>query len=146
MRAWQPLPVSLPGESMDRGAWWSTVHGVAKSSMQLSDLALLHTYTYSWCTLLYNRNEYNIVKQLRMCMRYIPIKTNFKKAMWWSKLRVQEYFVVLSGHVPEKLYTSIYQANPFWIHFIISESVYLHCRLTYHWSMETTSTLVYSFY
>ena len=24
---------SLPGESMDRGAWWVTVHGVSKSWM-----------------------------------------------------------------------------------------------------------------
>ena len=83
-----------------------------QSWMQLSDFALLHMYTCSWCTLLYSRNESNIVKQSCMCMCYIPIKTNFKKAMWWSKVRVQEYFVVHSGHVPEKLYTSIYQANP----------------------------------
>ena len=26
-REWQPTPVFLPGESMDRGAWWTTVHG-----------------------------------------------------------------------------------------------------------------------
>ena len=25
-RAWQPTPVLLPGECMDRGAWWTTVH------------------------------------------------------------------------------------------------------------------------
>ena len=31
-RAWQPTPVFLPGESHgQRGAWWTTVHGVAKS-------------------------------------------------------------------------------------------------------------------
>ena len=30
-RKWQPTPVFLPGEFMDRGAWWATVHGVAKS-------------------------------------------------------------------------------------------------------------------
>ena len=30
-RAWRPTPVFLPGESQDRGAWWATVHGVAKS-------------------------------------------------------------------------------------------------------------------
>ena len=30
-RKWQPTPVILPGESMDRGAWQATVHGVAKS-------------------------------------------------------------------------------------------------------------------
>ena len=25
-RAWQPTPVFLPGESVDRGDWWTTVH------------------------------------------------------------------------------------------------------------------------
>ena len=34
---WQPTPVFLPGESMDRGVWWATVQGVAKSRTQLSD-------------------------------------------------------------------------------------------------------------
>ena len=29
---WQPTQVFLPGKSMDRGAWWATVHGVAKES------------------------------------------------------------------------------------------------------------------
>ena len=28
---WQPTPVFLPGDAMDRGAWWDTVHGVAKN-------------------------------------------------------------------------------------------------------------------
>ena len=31
-RKWSPTPVFLPGESMDRGAWWATVHGVTKES------------------------------------------------------------------------------------------------------------------
>ena len=30
-RAQQSTPVFLPGESMDRGAWWATVHRVARS-------------------------------------------------------------------------------------------------------------------
>ena len=30
-RQWHPTPVLLPGKSMDRGAWWAAVHGVAKS-------------------------------------------------------------------------------------------------------------------
>ena len=30
-RQWQPTPVFLPGESMDRGAWRVMVHGVAES-------------------------------------------------------------------------------------------------------------------
>ena len=31
-RKWQPIPVFLPGKSMDRGNWWVTVHGVTKDS------------------------------------------------------------------------------------------------------------------
>ena len=30
-RAWQPTLVFLPGDFMDRGAWWATVHGIVKS-------------------------------------------------------------------------------------------------------------------
>ena len=30
-REWQPTTVFLPGKSMDRGAWWATVHEIAKS-------------------------------------------------------------------------------------------------------------------
>jgi len=31
-RKWQPTAVFLPGKSLDRGVWWTTVHGVAKES------------------------------------------------------------------------------------------------------------------
>ena len=36
-RQWQPTPVLLPGKSMDGGAWWAAVHGVAKSWIRVSD-------------------------------------------------------------------------------------------------------------
>ena len=36
-RKWQPTPVILSGESMDRGSWQATVHGVAKSQAWLSN-------------------------------------------------------------------------------------------------------------
>ena len=32
-----PLPYSCLGNSMDRGVWWATVHGVAKSQTQFSN-------------------------------------------------------------------------------------------------------------
>ena len=32
-----PLQYSCPEKSMDRGAWWATVHGVAKSQTGLND-------------------------------------------------------------------------------------------------------------
>ena len=43
---WQPTPVFLPGKPMARGAWWATVHGVAKSLTRLSDFTL--TFTVDW--------------------------------------------------------------------------------------------------
>ena len=37
-----PLQYSCLGNSMDRGAWRATVHGVAKSQIQLSNSQLSH--------------------------------------------------------------------------------------------------------
>ena len=36
-RAWQLTSVLLPGESMDRGAWWATVCGFTKSQTRLKE-------------------------------------------------------------------------------------------------------------
>ena len=44
-RKWQPTPVPLLGESHRGGAWWATVHEVAKSWTQLSDFT--HSLTQS---------------------------------------------------------------------------------------------------
>ena len=38
-REWQPTPVLCLEKPMDRGGWWATVHGIAKSRMQLSNFA-----------------------------------------------------------------------------------------------------------
>ena len=39
-RAWQPTPVFLLEDSMDRGAWRATVHRVTKSQPQLNRLSM----------------------------------------------------------------------------------------------------------
>ena len=39
-----PLQYSCLENPMDRGAWWATVHGVAKSRTQLSDFTSLTTF------------------------------------------------------------------------------------------------------
>ena len=39
-RAWQPTPIFLPENPMDRGTWRATVHGVAKSQTQLKWLRM----------------------------------------------------------------------------------------------------------
>ena len=38
-----PPQYSCPENSMDRGAWWATVHGVTKSRTRLSNWAHTHT-------------------------------------------------------------------------------------------------------
>ena len=43
-----PLQYSCLENPMDRGAWWSTVHGVAKSRTRLSDLTN-YFYKRHWC-------------------------------------------------------------------------------------------------
>ena len=44
-RKWQPTPVFLPGKnSMDRGSWWATVHGVVRVG---HDWLTKHAFTYS---------------------------------------------------------------------------------------------------
>ena len=43
-----PLQDSCLENSMDRGAWWATVHGVAKSWTQLSDFDFTSLRTYIW--------------------------------------------------------------------------------------------------
>ena len=41
-RQWHPTPHSCLGNSMDGGAWWAAVHGVARSWIRLSDF----TFTF----------------------------------------------------------------------------------------------------
>ena len=36
-RKWEPTPVSCLANPMDRGSWWTTVHGVTKSQTRLSE-------------------------------------------------------------------------------------------------------------
>ena len=40
-----PLQYSCLENSIDRGTWWATVHGVTKSQTQLSDSACMHACT-----------------------------------------------------------------------------------------------------
>ena len=42
-----PLQYSCLGNPMDRGAWWTTVHGVGKSQTELSKHINTHTHTHT---------------------------------------------------------------------------------------------------
>ena len=78
-KKWQPTPVFLPENSMDRGAWQPVVHKVAKSQTRLSDWAQHSTIQGHWKTERWSRR------------RRIP---------WENKLDSQ---CALEQHVPGKL-------------------------------------------
>ena len=42
-----PTPVFLPGNPMDRGAWWATAHGVAKNQTRPSPMTRPQLPSYS---------------------------------------------------------------------------------------------------
>ena len=42
-----PLQYSCLENSMDRGSWWATVHGVLKNQTQLSNYTHTHTHTHA---------------------------------------------------------------------------------------------------
>ena len=46
-RKWQPTLVFLLENPIDRGAWWATVYGVAKSQTLLSVCVCTHTHTHT---------------------------------------------------------------------------------------------------
>ena len=46
-RKWQPTPIFLPRNPMDRGAWQATVHGVTKSWTRMSIQTHTHTHTHT---------------------------------------------------------------------------------------------------
>ena len=45
-RKWQPIPVFLLENPMDRGAWWAVVHGVAEESHTAKGLNNSNVYEY----------------------------------------------------------------------------------------------------
>ena len=78
-----PLQYSCLGKPMDRGTWWTMVYVVAKSQTQLSGWALT---ARNWFTLLYGRNEHNIVNQLhanKMNLKYVFFCFCFSHGSKW---------------------------------------------------------------
>ena len=56
-RAWQPTPIFLSGESMDRGAWQAMVHRVAKSQTLLKGLSTNAYQSPSGIQITWARND-----------------------------------------------------------------------------------------
>ena len=82
-RKWQPMPVSLPGESIGRGAWWATVHMVTKNWTWLST----HTcnfwstfclYEFAYCTYF----TCGIRQYLSLDIWFISVDIMFSRLQW----------------------------------------------------------------
>ena len=59
-----PLQYSCLENSMDRGAWWATVHGVAKSQTWLSDGACVVAYWTRWVSCFFKASQVNEVSHI----------------------------------------------------------------------------------
>ena len=92
-----PLQYSCLGNPMDRGAWWATVHGVAKSQAWLTDSTTTKKYIYVY--ILFQKGH-TVLKALRKnlfhafqfrmhsmtCSRMTPISTS--AVTWHSSFYV----------------------------------------------------------
>ena len=58
-----PHQFSCLENSMDRGGWWATVHGVAKSQKQLITHTHTHTHIYTHTKL---RSRYKAIKIMKL--------------------------------------------------------------------------------
>ena len=52
-----PLQYSCLENSIDRGAWWATVHGVSKSQTLLSTHTHIHTLTHTMDDITFNSED-----------------------------------------------------------------------------------------
>ena len=125
-----PLQHSCLENPMDRGAWWATVHGVAKSQTRLSDFSfLLSTVKIE----VPHFNSYEMFHWMACCLVLSHIQLSVtpwavaQQAPLSMGISRQEYWSGLSFPSPRDL------SNPGIAH--ASPSSILHCRqILYHWA------------
>ena len=96
-----PLQDSCLENFMDGGAWWASVHRVAKSRMWLSDRAYIHTYSIysSICMCWYTFPIFGIQENVYFCFRltfaFMPFKSLYSLLFLFDLLLldVSEIFV-----------------------------------------------------
>ena len=83
-----PLQYSCLENPMDGGAWWTTVHGVAKSWTRLSDFTFTFMLSY----------YVNVLENLFLVLKYMEISPGFSLEGLILKLKLQ-YFGLLMWRV-----------------------------------------------
>ena len=94
-RKWQPTPVFLLENPMDRGAWRNTVHGVSKESDANYNLATKHKHGLSPEPMFY----FSVNLLLRQCSSWICVMIFHKSVSVSSPTRPCRNGVVISALV-----------------------------------------------
>ena len=116
-----PLQYSCLQNSMDREAWWATVHGVTKSRIRLSNT---HTHTHLFISgvyLLYNVVLVSAVQQSKSAVRihisplpWISFPFRSTQGMEWSSLgyTVGPYYLSILYIKVSEYISNSYQGVP----------------------------------
>ena len=111
-REWQPTPVFLPGESMDRGVWWLQSMGLHRVGHDWSNL--VHSYTY---TVIVFKNDsflkYTVLRfnQLSRPVKIFPILYKTSKQILGTDIY---HTVLLRFRKPNKIYSPV-ENIPQWL-------------------------------
>ena len=96
-----PLQCSCLENSMDSGAWWATVHGVAKSWTWLSDLHFAFTFSRRWQFFSFESqtDHYHLIEWYTMVGNW-TLRLSFISILSHSS---QKYFEVVFVGLPFQL-------------------------------------------
>ena len=123
-RSWQPTSVLFPGKSMDRGAWWCTVHGITKepdgaewlnNNSNVNIYTHTHTHTLYICVYIcthihtYTGNSQKKIKYKWNIRKDAQPHWGFKKCQ--SKQQQKKSFHQTNRHVLEVLQIWYWKEN-----------------------------------
>ena len=71
-----PLQYSCLENSIDRGAWWATVHGVTKSQTWLNDWVCTHAHTHTHSKLMQWSKKWWLLKNLFIWLPWVLVEAS----------------------------------------------------------------------
>ena len=80
-----PLQYSCLENSMDRGAWWATIHGVTE--LDPTEHALTHTHTHTIINTNYTLYETDFIMQFILLYKFYTYITSPQKALCFGSGR-----------------------------------------------------------
>ena len=109
-----PLQYSCLENSMDGGAWWATVHGVAKSWIRLSDFSLFLSCSY-WLFLSSFMKDV-FISSIFTCLLITELKEFFlcSECQFFVKILGCKYQLIVCD-LPSRFLCDIFEEEKFWI-------------------------------